>query len=139
MIHFSRYLIAFSAITAVFLTSACGGGTIGTGINSMSERAHSAAPLTFTLEARVVNSSGSLQANAQVSIRSSQGTVSRVTSTAGVASLPLTVEPSEQLHIEVRSGRKLYQADDYISPAGASRLHRTLRLTADGGVELLDD
>ena len=123
-------------IVAFVAFSGCGGGTIGTGINSLSIASRASSGIPFELQATVVSSAGSAIPGASVTVYGRDGIVYRKTNHQGVAILPLTIESGEQLRFVVESSGDRYEVEDYLSPAGETSVSRTLRLTPAGAIEI---
>lgn len=132
----------FTIVTGLVTLSiaACGGGTIGTGLGTRGAEfagfaggTHTA--LSFTLQATVKNSKGLALSASTLRVTSSVNTYSCVTGANGACEVMIQVPPGEPVSLSVRRNNVEYRAEEYLSPAGASRISRTFVLKTDGSIE----
>jgi hypothetical protein len=129
-------LITLTCVSLI-LTS-CGGGTIGTGITSLGRNARSAEALTFSASLTVIDARGKPCPGAEISIAAKAQIFSAKADTAGTVTLPLTIYSGEMLGFSVRCGTRAYRAHDYLSPAGAAAITRSVKLLANGSLEIAE-
>lgn len=141
MRHLRLVTFALSLITltcASLILTSCGGGTIGTGITSLGRNPHKAEALTFSAFLTVIDTRGNPCPGADVSIAAKAKIFSGRADTAGTVTLPLTIYSGEMLGFSVRCGTRAYRAHDYLSPAGAAAITRSLKLLANGSLEITE-
>lgn len=125
-------------IMALMLTSfsACGGGTMGTGLTPTGFGMRSRGTnLSFVLSALVVNIHGKAIPHADVTVIGSGGTVLRSTDKQGRVRLPLMIRSGEFLDISVESAGRRYQSRQQLSPAGAQEIEQTLIIEQSGDLQ----
>ncbi len=136
-----RKQLASLFLTLICLTSsACGGGTIGTGLGTrgaefagFTGRANE--PLSFTLRARIVNVAGKPQANTTLRVISSVGSFSCVTTNEGTCGVGLRVMAGERVSLSIHKQGIQYASQEYLSPAGQSQISRTFIVQPDRSIE----
>lgn len=133
-----RSILLLAGTAAAIALTSCGGGTMGTGVTSMGRNTHSAGTLSFSVTLTIVDPRGRPCANADVSISSRIATVARRAGAAGTVTVPLEILSGEMLGLSVRCGPTSYRTSEYLSPAGAASISRTLRLLSNGSLEITE-
>jgi hypothetical protein len=119
------------------LSGCMGGGTIGTGVTSLGEgHSRTAGVLQFTLQPRVVDPSGKVQAAADVGITTSLGAANDTTGRDGVARLNVKMHSGDVLRLVIKVGKKVYRGSQQFSPAGQELVACDLILYPDGRAEV---
>jgi hypothetical protein len=135
----ARLLTIFTAL-ATLTSTACGGGTIGTGLGTRGAEfagstggANSA--LSLTLHATIKSSSGALISGSTLRVTSSINTYACVTAKDGTCEMRIRIPLGEPVSLSVERKNAAYRSEEYLSPAGASRISRTFVIRPDGTIE----
>lgn len=135
----ARLLTIVTALVTLTGT-ACGGGTIGTGLGVRGAEfagstggAHSA--LSFTLLATVKSATGVPLYGSTLRVASSVNTYSCVTARDGTCEMQIKIPLGEPVSLSVERKNAAYRSEEYLSPAGASQISRTFVLRSDGTIE----
>lgn len=136
----NRRMQSIVTLLTISLMCGCGGGTIGTGLGARGAEfagyaGSNRTALVFTLGAAVRNSKGAAQPKATLRVRSSVGTYSCVTAGNGNCDLEMRVMAGEPVSLSIVKNGVEYRSEEYLSPAGESRISRIFILRGEGAIE----